>query len=91
MDLKTRLIQIAPRDRSGATASDRFIYQQTWALCHLLLLHEANADYVITFDHHEDVSVLDSETDPKQISGFQIKTNNGNWTVKALQKRKRSR
>jgi hypothetical protein len=87
VDLKTRLIQIAPRDRSGATASDRFIYQQTWALCHLLLLHEANADYVITFDHHEDVSVLDSETDPKQISGFQIKTNNGNWTVKALLKR----
>jgi hypothetical protein len=89
VDLKTRLIQIAPRDRSGATASDRFIYQQTWALCHLLLLHESNADYVITFDHHEDVSVLDSEIDPKQISGFQIKTNNGNWTVKALLKREK--
>jgi hypothetical protein len=55
----------------------------------LLLLHEENADYVITFDHHEDVSVLDSETDPKQISGFQIKTNNGNWTVKALLKREK--
>jgi hypothetical protein len=65
------------------------MYQQTWALCHLLLLHEANADYVITFYHHEDVSVLDSETDPKQICGFQIKTNSGNWTVKALLKREK--
>jgi hypothetical protein len=91
VDLKTRLIQIAPRDRSGATASDRFIYQQTWALCHLLLLHEANSDYVITFDHHEDVSVLDSETDPKQISGFQITTSKGNWTVKALLKREKDK
>jgi hypothetical protein len=82
VDLKTHLIQVAPRDRSGSTASDRFVDPQTCALCHLLMLYEAHADYVVTFDHHEDVSVLDSEINPQQISGFQIKTNNGSWTVR---------
>jgi hypothetical protein len=85
---KDRLAQIAPRDVSGSRSSDRFVYQQTWALCRLLLLHQGDDDYVMTFDHHEDVTILDSEVDPTSISGFQVKTADSNWTINSLLKRK---
>ncbi|HEY1208963.1 MAG TPA: DUF4297 domain-containing protein [Terracidiphilus sp.] len=88
MDLKTRLLNTPPRDLSGATTSDRFEYQRTWALCHLLELHVSEQDYVVIFDHHEDVSVLDSEEQPTSLKGYQIKTkDDGGFTVKALLKR----
>jgi len=88
VDLKTRLLNTPPRDLSGATASDRFAYQRTWALCHLLELHISGQDYVVIFDHHEDVSVLDAEEQPTSLKGYQIKTkDNGGFTVNALLKR----
>ncbi|HZQ20478.1 MAG TPA: DUF4297 domain-containing protein [Terriglobales bacterium] len=87
MSLRELLIHQMPRDTSGALASDRFEYQHNWALCRLLELHQTDADYVMTFDHHEDVTVLDSEEEPDTIQGFQIKTkSSGNWTIAALTK-----
>ena len=87
MDFKQRLISSPPRDRSGPRSSDRFVYQQSWALCELLTLHESQSDYVVTFDHHEDVSVMNSEENPTEIRGFQIKTkDSGNWTIAAITK-----
>ena len=51
-------------------------------------LHQAPDDYVITFDHHEDVQILDSEDAPTRIDGYQIKTKaDGYWSVKAITKR----
>lgn len=41
----------------------------------------------MTFDHHDDVTVLDSEMDPTSMSGFQIKTAGDNWTIGRLLKR----
>ena len=91
MDLKNRLIQTPPRDLSGSTASGRFSYQQTWALCHLMELHNSGNDYVVIFDHHEDVTTLDSEDQPTRINGYQVKTkDNGNFTVPALLKQETS-
>jgi hypothetical protein len=88
VDLKDRLISTPPRDTSGANASDRFVYQHTWALCHLLELHISGHDYVVIFDHHEDVSVLDSEANPTLVKGYQVKTkDSGNYTVNAQLKR----
>ena len=88
MDLKTRLINVPPRDLSGANASDRFAYQRTWALCHVMELHASGQDYVVIFDHHEDVSVLDAEDAPGSIKGYQIKTKDtGNFTLQAMLKR----
>jgi hypothetical protein len=55
MSLKQQLIQQSPRDTSGSLAADRFEYQRNWALCELLRLHATGNDYVVTFDHHEDV------------------------------------
>jgi hypothetical protein len=88
MSLKDLLCDQKPRDTSGALSSDRFEYQRNWALCRLLLLHQQGGDYVMTFDHHEDVTILDSEEEPQYIQGFQIKTkSSGNWTIAALAKR----
>jgi hypothetical protein len=51
-------------------------------------LHQVFNDYVVTFDHHEDVQVLDSENAPTKIEGYQVKTKaSGNWTIKAITKR----
>lgn len=88
MDLKTRLISVPPRDLSGPTASDRFAYQRTWALCRVMELHASGEDYVVIFDHHEDVSILDSEDAPTALKGYQIKTKaSGNFTLQAMLKR----
>jgi hypothetical protein len=87
LDFKDKLVVIPPRDRSGPRSSDRFVFQQSWALCKLMALHEAQGDYVLTFDHHEDVTQIDSEQSPSQIKGFQIKTKqSGNWTIRAFLK-----
>ena len=69
MSLKDLLVQDKPRDTSGALSSDRFAYQHNWALCRLLFMHQDKNDYVMTFDHHEDVTVLDSEDSPKSNPG----------------------
>lgn len=90
MDLKSALLQTPPRDLSGPLASDRFLYQQTWALCHLLELHKSGNDYVVIFDHHEDVATLDSEDQPTKLLGYQIKTkDSGRFTVAALLKQEK--
>jgi hypothetical protein len=87
VDLKSRLIETPPRDLSGPSSSGRFSYQQTWALCHLLELHQSGSDYVVIFDHHEDVSTLDSEDQPTSLWGYQIKTkDSGSFTIGALLK-----
>src|ERR1700730_5948168 len=87
VELKVRLLEFPPRDLSGSTVSDRFTYQHTWALCHLLELHISGKDYVVIFDHHEDVAVLDAEENPTSLHGYQIKTKeSGNYTLNALAK-----
>jgi hypothetical protein len=44
----------------------------------------------VIFDHHEDVSVLDSEDQPTILTGYQIKTKEpGRYTVPALLKREK--
>jgi hypothetical protein len=88
MTLEEQLVANLPRDRSGSMASGRFEFQKNWALCELLLLHTSGSDYVMTFDHHEDVSVLNAEKDPSEYRAYQIKTkSNGSWTSAALTKR----
>lgn len=54
----------------------------------MLELHVSGQDYVVIFDHHEDIAVLDAEEQPLSFSGYQIKTKDyGGFTVNALLKR----
>ena len=85
MTLKDKLVSTTPQERSGSRASNRLDYQKSWALCHLLDLHENGRDYLFLFDYQDDVLVLDSEDDPKEIDFFQVKTkDDGHWTKTAL-------
>ncbi len=78
-----------PRERSGSVSSNRFAFQDDWALCHLLELHLSGSDYRVVFDFHDDILVLDGSVAAQNIRFYQIKTNvNGNWTRKKLLKRK---
>ena len=78
--LKQQLLDIKPRETSGSTSANRFDYQDDWALCTVLTLHETGNDYVVVFDYHDDVVVLDSATDPQSVLFYQIKTKKtGNW------------
>lgn len=91
VDLRTALVQ-EPREKSGSRSANRFSFQHSWALCHLLVLHAKPEDYVLLLDHHEDVVVLDSAIDPTRVRAFQVKTKDkGNWTIGALLKRKTSK
>jgi len=88
MTLEEQLVANLPRNRSGSLAADRFEFQRNWALCELLLLHVSGSDYMMTFDHHEDLAVLNAEANPTEYRAYQIKTKgDGSWTDAALTKR----
>lgn len=83
--LSVRLLAHRPREVSGAESANRFAYQRTWALCHLLALHEAPGDYVLILEFHDDILVLDDATDPKAADFYQVKTKSaGHWTRREL-------
>lgn len=89
MGLREKLAS-RPIDNSGSRSSNRFDYQKDWALCHLLELHAKGHDYVFIFENHDDVTVIDSATDPKLIDLFQLKTSaDGPWRLRELLKRKK--
>jgi hypothetical protein len=75
--LAEALLAHRPRETSGASSANRFGYQRTWALCHLLQLHEQPGDYVLILEFHDDILVLDNATDPKAADFYQVKTRNG--------------
>lgn len=87
--LAEALLSRAPRETSGGKSGNRFDYQRTWTICHMLALHASDADYVVVIEHHDDVLVLDSPVEPRRVDFYQIKTKStGTWTRAALTKPK---
>lgn len=85
MKLKQELVRIKPREESGSQTSRKYDYQKNLSLFLLLKFHEKNEDYVFLFDYHDDLIILDSSIDPKNMDFYQIKSkDSGNWTVNAL-------
>ncbi len=75
------------RESSGARSANRFDFQKNWSLCELLVLHANNEDYLMVFEHHEDVVVLNSQANPSGAIFYQVKSkSSGNWTIKLLTK-----
>lgn len=90
MELRNKIIEQKPREKSGTSSSNRFDYQQDWAICKLLELHQSGNDYLLVLDYHDDVVVLNSAENPTEMSFYQLKTKGaGNWTLKAMLKRGR--
>lgn len=77
------------RETGGPRASNRFDYQKNWSLCELLMLHSNYSNYLMVFEHHDDIVVFDSQENPTDATFYQVKTQaKGNWTVGALTKSK---
>jgi len=86
-DLLNLFTEKTPRENSGSRSANRFDYQKNWSLCELLSLHSKKDDYLMVFEHHEDVVVLDSQYTPSSAIFYQIKTKKpGNWTIGSLSK-----
>lgn len=90
MNLSEQLIAQPQRENAGAVSRSRVGFQESWALCKLLELHASKSDYLIAFEFHDDVIVLDSATSPATIDFFQVKTRAGgtSWTRAQLIRRK---
>jgi hypothetical protein len=87
MDLKQRISEQRPRESSGSRSANRFDYQKDWAILKLIELHNSGKDYLLVMDYYDDIVIFDSETDPKYMEFFQIKTSSTNWTLNKLLKR----
>ena len=88
MNLKNEIIENKPRENAGARSSSRFDYQKDWSICQLLDFHNEKSDYLFVFDYQEDLMIMDSESNPKKVSFYQIKgkKNKGYWTLAELLK-----
>jgi hypothetical protein len=85
MSLKDKIVDTKPRERSGSISGSRFDYQKDWSICKLIESHASQSDFVIIFDWHEDLIIMDSEHNPQKVSFYQIKgKKSGNWTIKQL-------
>lgn len=88
--LLDQIVQVSPREVSGSSSSNRSDYQKSWAFCLLLKLHLTGKDYLVLFDYHDDVVVLDSSSNPTAMDFYQVKTKKtGNWTATLLLKREK--
>jgi hypothetical protein len=84
----TTLAITTPRERSGPRTSNRFAFQRSWALCKMIDLMLKGESYIALFDFHDDIAILNSESDPTEVHFYQVKTkNSGSWTLKSLIKR----
>jgi hypothetical protein len=89
--LQKALIERQPTEKGGQIAEERFGYQKDWAICKLLELHSKGEDYLMIFEYHDDILILDSSETPNTVSFFQIKTKTtGNWTVSNLTKKQKA-
>ncbi|MDN4011998.1 dsDNA nuclease domain-containing protein [Chryseobacterium gambrini] len=91
MSLLDKFKIVKPRENSGSMASNRFDFQKNWAICKLIeLLSNGDSDFLLAFEYHEDIILLDSSSNPSQIDFFQIKTKNkGAYTLNEILKRKK--
>ena len=87
MNALSNLVMNQPIEKGGAWASGGFSYQCDWGMDKLLTLHKSGNDYIIVFDYHDDIVVLDGEVNLQNVDFYQIKTSHNNqWTINRLTK-----
>lgn len=79
-DIINLVTRIPERENAGSRTQNRFNYQNHWAICHLLELHEKGVDFILAVECHDDVlEILPGSS--KQLNFYQIKTTKGNISV----------
>lgn len=90
MSLTEKFKKVKPRENAGSMASNRFDFQKNWAICKLIELTNSNIDFLLAFEYHEDIIVLDSGNNPTQIDFYQIKTKDkGSYSLKNILTKKK--
>ena len=85
MSTLDKLARTKPKENAGSRSSNRFEYQINWGLNLLLKMEEANEDYIMILDYHDDIVVCNSDSGSEYIDFYQIKTNISNmWTLGGL-------
>lgn len=86
--IKSDLITIPQTETSGSRSPARFAYQRNWALAELIEYHLDGKDYVFAFEFHDDILILDSESNPSNLQFVQVKTKTTGkkWTIRDLTK-----
>jgi hypothetical protein len=72
--LLNTLVQKKQREVAGSDTAARFDYQKNWAFCEMLDRHQAELDYMVAFEFHDDVLFFHSENSPSQVDFIQVKT-----------------
>ncbi|MEO5645226.1 MAG: dsDNA nuclease domain-containing protein [Bacteroidia bacterium] len=85
MSLKNKLVDNKPREIAGPRTASRYNFQENASLWLLLEIHNKSQDYLIAFDYHDDVLILD-ESEPQVLSFYQIKGKEGVWKLGDLLK-----
>lgn len=75
MTLKDKIISEKPRETSGSRVSNRFSFQHHYALIKMIEFTDANKEFVMVFDYHDDIIVLNNISDPTKIDFYQVKSN----------------
>src|SRR5690606_14716457 len=90
--LSDALMKLSQRETGGIVGSDRYDYQKDWGLCKILELHATGLNYVVLFEFHEDIAVLNDPAQPTRVAFYQVKTDSKKkWTVQRLIARKKGR
>lgn len=74
MDLAEKLLKIPERENAGARSSNRFSFQQVWAFDYMLKVVEADTDFILFMEFHDDIIVLSRTEQDEYVEFFQIKT-----------------
>lgn len=74
MSIKDQIGSCKISNLGGTRASKGFSYQNHWSIKKLIDLQQSGKDYVMFFEVYDDISVLDSEADPKKIGIYQVKS-----------------
>lgn len=89
MDLQTSLITSKTRESSGSETIKRYDFQKDFSLILMIDMYLSWKDFVILFEFHDDILVIDSAINPGNLNFYQVKTKaTGNWTTNALLKAK---
>lgn len=85
MSLINQILTKRPRETSGSKTSRKYTFQKDLSLFLLIELHEKANNYAILFDFHDDLIILDSDTNPENIDFYQIKSNDrSTWSINSL-------
>lgn len=80
------------REKSGNETSKRFEYQLNWSIQKVLNLYEAQVNFSLLYEFHDDIAVIELDNDqsnyiPLSIEFYQVKTStSAHWLINDLLK-----